>query len=191
MITYAKAVDGGEVDHARHIAPPTPPLEWEPPPGEEFIEVLNWPPPPRPDPHSVLFIQAGIVFWCDPRMLVDVIADGIAAVDAAADRARSVVVGDALRVKEHDRAQRQAEAFRAAGFSGAPPFSVACWATAKGWPPQVAAEDILAAADRDDAVLDGIRALRLHAREDIRRANDNATADAVLAAFAASMQEIH
>ncbi len=67
MIIYAKAVNGGEVEHFRHIPPPSPPLEWEGSPGEDFIEVLSWPPAERPNPYCSLFIQDGLTYWHDAR----------------------------------------------------------------------------------------------------------------------------
>jgi hypothetical protein len=123
----------------------------------------------------------------DMRELVDVQAASVLAVDHTADIARAAVVGDPVRVKEYERAQQQAEAFRDAGFTGTAPSCVACWATAKEWTDQQAAEDILAASARWLGALDGIRALRLQAKEDIRRATTNAEVDTLLATFTSTL----
>lgn len=125
--------------------------------------------------------------WSDQRTIEDAIAAAIIDVDREADTSRASVVGDPVRVKEYERAQQQAEAFRDAGFTGAAPSCVDCWAVAKEWTAQQAAEDILAASARWLGALDGIRALRLQAKEDIRRATSNAQVDALLATFTATL----
>lgn len=123
----------------------------------------------------------------DARVLSDAITKAVIMVDREADAARAAVVGDPVRVKEYERAQAQAEAFRDAGFTGPVPSCVDCWAVAKEWTAQQAAEDILAASARWLGALDGIRALRLQAKEDIRRATTNAQVDTLLATFTATL----
>jgi hypothetical protein len=123
----------------------------------------------------------------DVRDLADLVARTVVEVDRVADLSRAAVVGDPVRVKEYERAQQQAEQYRDAGFSGAVPACVGCWATAKEWTAQQAAEDILAASARWLGALDGIRALRLQAKEDIRRATTNAEVDALLTTFTATL----
>ena len=188
MTIYAKVGEFDIVDHYDGFPDP-PDMEGPlppPPPGEGWM-LINTMPGPRPHKDFAWKAVDGVMFWYDPRNLADVVAGAAAAVDQHADVARASVVGDAVRVKEYERAQAQAEAFRAAGFAGAVPSCVACWAAAKEWTPQSAAEDILAAAARWYGALDGIRALRLQAKEDIRRAADNATVDTLLATFIASL----
>lgn len=138
-------------------------------------------------------LQPGWVWQMPERVAVDArelsatITKAVVMVDREADAARAAVVGDPVRVKEYERAQAQAEAFRDANFSGTVPPCVACWATAKEWTAQQATEDILAASARWLGALDGIRALRLQTKEDIRRATTNAQVDTLLATFTATL----
>ena len=123
----------------------------------------------------------------DARPLTLAISQTLSDVDRSADTARLLVVGDPVRVKEYERAEQQARAFRNDGYIGDVPASVECWAAAKGWSAQHAADDILAASVRWYAALDGIRALRLAAKEGIRNATTNSAADAILANFSAAL----
>jgi hypothetical protein len=143
--------------------------------------------PAAPFEGAALIVTAGVLGWRDDRTIEDARAAAIIAVDREADTSRASVVGDPVRVKEYERAQQQAEAFRDAGFTGAAPSCVGCWATAKEWTAQQAAEDILAASARWLGALDGIRALRLQAKEDIRRATSNTQVDTLLATFTATL----
>lgn len=88
-------------------------------------------------------------------------------VDSAADSARWAVAADPLRAVEYDRAAKQAEAFRDAGFVGEPPPAVASWAI-NGRSPQQAAEEILAEAAAYENGLQFLRQIRLAAKEEIR-----------------------
>lgn len=123
----------------------------------------------------------------DARALDAAIAKTVRAIDQLADKARLAVVGDAARIKEYERAQTHAEQYRNAGFAGPVPQSVASWSKAKKWSAQAAAEDILAASERWYAALDGIRDLRLNAKEDAKRAGSNSAVDAILANFTAAL----
>lgn len=105
-------------------------------------------------------------------------------IDKKGDVARLLVVGDAARVEEYKMAKEHADIFMATGEAKS---GVASWAVAKGWTNQQAAEDILAASARWYGALEGIRALRLQAKEDIRNATSKAQAEAVVATFEATI----
>ncbi|WP_197329517.1 phage tail protein [Ralstonia syzygii] len=90
--------------------------------------------------------------------------------DATADAVRLTVVGDPLRVVEYERAATEAQAFKAAGYAGDVPPSVQSAADATGQTAQQEAEDILAMNAAWNAVLYGLRALRLKGKEAIRNA---------------------
>ncbi len=123
-------------------------------------------------------------YWVETSTLAASVAAALVEIDNFADAARLAVVGDAARIKEYERAQAGAEAYRDTGFTGSVPPGVASWAYAKrrqNWTAQQAAEDILAASARWYAALDGIRALRLDAKEGARAA---ATIDEVAATVA-------
>lgn len=91
-------------------------------------------------------------------------------IDKVADEVRYKFIGDAARIKEYDTANQEAEAYKAAGYSGDVPQSVKSWAEAKGWTGQSAADDILATAAAWNAVLYGIRDARLKGKELVRAA---------------------
>lgn len=113
-------------------------------------------------------------------------ARSILDVDRFADAARLKVVGDAARIKEYERAQSGAEQYRDAGYTGPVPPGVASWARAKRrdeWTARQAADDILAASARWYAALDGIRDLRLDAKESIRFAETIQEVEAIASTF--------
>lgn len=108
----------------------------------------------------------------------------LALVDAAADEARTRAGGGDGRVAEYARARTHAEAFRDSDWSIVPvPTSVAVWAAVKGITARQSAEDILRAAAESDQMLDQIRAFRLTAKEQIRKAQDPDTITGTVGAF--------
>ena len=140
----------------------------------------------KPSPTSKLRVVSGSMVWVEAAALADSIAATLAQIDAESDAARLAVVGDAARIKEYERAQAGAEAYRDAGFAGPVPSAVASWAYAKrrqSWTARQAAEDILAASSRWYAALDGIRALRLDAKESARAAQTTGEVATVAANF--------
>lgn len=148
--------------------------------------------PPRPNAACLIYWpdDADAPGWVDPRPLADIQAEAIAAIDAFADACRIAVVGDAARIKEYERAQLGAEQYRAAGYTGTVPPPVASWAHAKrreGWTPKQAADDILAASARWYVALDGIRAMRLDAKETIRAAATSEEVATTVATFRATL----
>ncbi len=140
--------------------------------------------PSGPTQTSVLKFIDNEIAWVEVATLASVIAKAVAEVDLFADKCRLAVVGDAARIKEYERAQLHAEEYKAADWTmETVPSSVNSWATAKGWTPRQAAEDILAASARWYGALDGIRALRLKTKEDIKAADTIAEALALLNTF--------
>lgn len=91
-----------------------------------------------------------------------------AAIDGAADMARQLVVGDALRAVEYQNAAAEARAFKDAGYpADAVPQMVSAWAIA-GRTPQQAADEIITEADLYTEGLAQIRTARLAAKEQVR-----------------------
>lgn len=115
--------------------------------------------------------------------LVGGLAGMRATVDQHAEAARGRYVSHPLMAAEYEQAERDATAFKAAGYAGAVPGSVSVWATAKGWTARQAADDILAAAAMLRAKLLQIRAVRLAGKEAI--AGGTKTLVQVLAELAA------
>lgn len=91
-------------------------------------------------------------------------------IDAAADRARRRYVPFASVVPEYQQAESEAAAFKAGGYQGNAPSSVASWAAAKGWTAHQAADDILGAAVLLRGKLMQIRSVRLAGKEAVRSA---------------------
>lgn len=102
----------------------------------------------------------------------------IEAIDSAADYARARIVGDPIRVVEYQVAEKDALAYKDAGYTGTVPPSVAVWAAAKGWTAQQSADDILNAATLWRQALIGLRQARLAGKEGVRQAVDEDAADA-------------
>jgi hypothetical protein len=132
--------------------------------------------PPQPTPACKVRLLDGVPQWVETASLAELVADAIAQIDGAADAARMAVLSRQTNIAEYQRAEPQARGFAAAGYPvDAVPSSVASWASAKwrdGWSARQAADDIIATADTWYGLLDGIRDLRLHAKEDVRHAAD-------------------
>jgi hypothetical protein len=109
-------------------------------------------------------------------------------IDADVDAIYAAVIGN--RSDEYNAARDEATAFAAAGYHGDVPASVQSWADAKGWYPQQAADDILAAAARLVALREMIRAQRLTKKEEARLAPDGAALDTVSGQWAAALATI-
>lgn len=91
---------------------------------------------------------------------------------------------------EYQKAKADADAFKAAGYTGTVPSSVSSWATAKGWTATAACDDILLAANGWLSAQDSIRANRLARTEAAKRCTTQAELDAVAAQWAAFRAEI-
>ena len=108
-------------------------------------------------------------------------ARAVAQIDADVDAIYGAAIGN--RQAEYEAAERQAQAYADADYSGTVPGMVSSWASAKGWTGQQAAEDILAQATQWRGAQDAIRAQRLLRKEQVRVAADAASIDAVLTAW--------
>lgn len=115
-------------------------------------------------------------------------------VDDKADSARLKIAGDPLRVVEYQRAEAEAKAFAAAGYTGTVPPTVESWAEAKDWTAQVAADDILRASAAWNAALYAFRDIRLKGKEAVKAAIDPAAAqtaaDAAITQIAAVLAQV-
>lgn len=110
-------------------------------------------------------------------------------VDAQVDAIMRDCIGE--RATEYQRAENQARAYKAAGYSGTVPTTVRVWAETKSWTNQQAADDIIAQADAWIAAQDAIRENRLKTKEAYRVATSDAqlaTAQAAWSAFVISMR---
>ncbi|HEX9173858.1 MAG TPA: hypothetical protein VF861_14490 [Telluria sp.] len=140
-----------------------------------------------PTPTSVLHYLDGAFAWVEMAGLPAAQAYAIAEIDRIADAVRLSVAGDAARIEEYKVARAEALAYCDAGFEGDPPPYVQAWVRPGKRDARQAAEDILATADRFQAILLKIRQLRLDAKEDVRDILDAAAAAAVLLNFTADL----
>lgn len=117
-----------------------------------------------------------------PPSLDQIKADLCARIDREADAARLKITGDPLRVIEYQKAEEEAAAYKAAGYTGTVPPMVLSWAEAKGWTSQQATDDILAVAAAWRQALYSLRDIRLKGKEStkatITEAAANTAADA-------------
>lgn len=98
-------------------------------------------------------------------------------IDAAADAARMMIAGDALRVVEYQRTEAEAKAFKDAGYTGTVPATVQTWAEAKGWTATQATDDILTVAAAWNQALYTLRDIRLKRKELVRAATNLTAAE--------------
>lgn len=108
--------------------------------------------------------------FAPPASAVVQSADLCARIDAAADAARSAVVGDPVRSLEYQKAAEEARAFVAAGYpADAVPRTVAAYVTAERTARQ-AADSILAEEAAYNEALYFLRETRLQAKEQVCKA---------------------
>ncbi|MCP1375403.1 hypothetical protein [Dyella lutea] len=125
------------------------------------------------------------------QTLPEVQAQLCQAIDAVADTVYMSIGGPSPgRLAEYQQAQTEATAFKDAGYAGAVPPTVQCWATAKGWTGQQACDDILATAQQWMGALQAIRSARLLGKQSVLNAADEASASAAADTAIANLQAI-
>lgn len=102
-------------------------------------------------------------------------------IDSDVDAVYFAVIGD--RTTEYQQANNDATAFKNAGYLGTVPASVQCWATAKGWTAQQAADDILTTASNWLGAQQSMRANRLARKQDVTASTTLAGVDAAVSAW--------
>lgn len=103
-------------------------------------------------------------------------------IKADANKIISDTIGDLGN--EYQKAKADADAYKAAGYAGTVPPSVASWAAAKGWTATAACDDILLAAANWLSAQDSIRANRLAKAEAAKLCTTQAALDTVAAQWA-------
>jgi len=98
-------------------------------------------------------------------------------IDTDVDALIRKVIGE--RTSEYELAEKEANAYKAAGYTGTVPGSVSAWATAKSWKPKVAADSIIATAAAWRSAQASMRATRLLSKEQARVAVDVTALDAI------------
>ena len=110
-------------------------------------------------------------------------AASILRIDTDTDSLIRSVIGE--RGSEYELAEKEAAAFKSAGYPVTVPSSVSAWATAKGWTAKAAADSIIATAANWRSAQSTLRAERLLRKERARTAVDAAALDVVMAQWAA------
>lgn len=100
-------------------------------------------------------------------------------IDVVANAQRNRMADDPVKVFEYMAAERDAIAYRDAGFQGDVPAAVLSWSEARGWTAQQAAQDILLEAMMMHIAINLIRDIRLKAKYAIAEMSDEAAAQAV------------
>lgn len=119
-----------------------------------------------------------------PQDVIDWVRDeggkiAVAQIDSDTDAIYGAVLGN--RAQEYLDAEVAAQVYKDAGYTGTVPDDVQCYATAKGWTAQQAADDILATAAAWRPAKSSIRANRLAAKEAVRDSLTISEVEAVLA----------
>lgn len=109
-------------------------------------------------------------------------ASALIQIDTDVDAINNAVIGS--RAQEYELAEKHAQEYKDAGYSGPVPSSVQSWATAKAWTTTQAADDILTTAAHWRTAQAAIRAQRLLRKEQVRSATDVAGITAATAAWA-------
>jgi hypothetical protein len=89
-------------------------------------------------------------------------------IDITTDSINTAVIGG--RAQEYELAEKHAQSYKDAGYTGTVPSSVSSWATAKSWTATQAADDILQTATGWRQAQSAIRANRLLCKENARNA---------------------
>jgi hypothetical protein len=102
-----------------------------------------------------------------------------AQIDGAADQVYIAIGGPSPgRLAEYQQANADAQAFKAAGYTGTVPATIACWVTASGMTTQAATDNIIATAAAWISVLENIREARLIGKKNVNTATNTADAQA-------------
>lgn len=144
----------------------------------------------QPSPTSAYLWVDGEPKWVEVGTLAEAVDAAVLKIDSEADLARLQIVGDPTKIAEYQRAEIQAREYQAGGYVGTPPPCVECWARAKGWPGEQAANDIIATADAWYRLMERIRDLRLCAKEAVRNAPDSGAVAARAQQFTADLANL-
>lgn len=106
-------------------------------------------------------------------------AEMVERIDIVANAQRHRLAEDPVKVFEYMAAERDALAYRDAGFQGEVPPAVLSWSQARGWTAQAAAQDILTEAAMLHVAINLIRDIRLKAKYAIAEEKDRTRAQEI------------
>jgi hypothetical protein len=155
-------------------------VPYNPPPYDSELSDLI---PVVPVPEWVTEVSFEVI----PKENADAIqrAKLIQKIDTDVDRVYLHAIGN--RGPEYTEAERQATEYAGDSYAGPAPYYVSCWAEAKGWNSQQAADDILTQAAAWRSAAAALRANRLAAKEAVRT-GDVVTAMASWTAFVSQLR---
>lgn len=133
--------------------------------------------------HGKYIFSAGVFTFKSIPVAAEARAASILQIDADTDSLIRSVIGE--RSSEYELAEKEAFAFKVAGYPVTVPSSVSAWAAAKGWTAKAAADSIIATATNWRSAQSTLRAERLLRKEQARTAVDAAALDLVAAQWAA------
>lgn len=142
---------------------------------------------------SVDDLVPGETFAAEPPTpsLAEVRIDLCLQIDASADTAYVAIGGPSPgRLAEYKQAKADADAFKAAGYAGTTPDTIACWAEAKAWTAQQACDDILSTAASWETALAVIRRQRLIGKKNVNDAIDATAAQTAADLAIATIQSV-
>lgn len=137
-------------------------------------------PPPAPTEEEIAAMQAQMFTMMRSSLTVQIDAE----VDAIYERATG------NRQFEYTEAERQALAYKDAGYTGTVPAYVASWVTASGKTATAATNDILSQAGAWRAAAGAMRAARLGHKAQATAATTQAALDAVRASWVTTIGQI-
>jgi hypothetical protein len=138
----------------------------------------------RPKDYTFDFVGGVLVITPPaPPTLAQNQSDAIAKIDSDVDAIYQKKIGN--RQSEYSLAESDANSYKTAAYPASPvPASVQAWATAKGWTPKQAADDIILTASNWRTAQADIRTNRLAKKEVVRAATTQAAIDTAMAAWA-------
>lgn len=142
---------------------------------------------------DVSYLIPGETFATNPPQptLAEVKLSLCGQVDASADAAYIAIGGPSPgRLAEYKQAKADADSFKAAGYAGTVPDTIACWSEAKAWTDQQACDDILTTAASWEMALAVIRRQRLIGKANVNAATDATTAKTAADAAMAIIQSV-
>lgn len=156
------------------------------------LGITEVPDPVRPDERFFFITEnADGTLNSTPKDLAPIKEQYKTLIDQAcgAKRAAAISVGDYIS-EEYRRAYEDAMSYKAAGYIGTVPASVASWKTVSGMTNTAAADDIIATRDSYMALLDAVRDIRLSGKAAVDAAATSADILAAITAVNTSLEAL-
>jgi len=116
--------------------------------------------------------------------------DMIERIDIVADAQRDRIAVNPVKLFEYQAAYEAALNFRAGNYLGDPPLEVSCWAQAKKWTANQAADDIIQEAELYQYAVRMIRAIRLTGKYAVKDASTIEEAEVIFNSVIGQLKSI-